>query len=271
MINVFYNHIVEAMKQENLSLEEVAKKAREHGITGTELDYRDFDPTGKNFDASLAEKLKEVGLPAYGAYVNFDWGRHPFDNSYKRIYKNLQSIGVKYSLAIPGMVPEGMSKEKAMKRMVKVLSKAVAYAKKCGIQVLMEDFDYVKSPISTAEGMKYFFDRIPDLLCAFDTGNFYYSDEDALEVLPMFIDKVAYVHCKDRSLLKKEGETPVMNISGVELYSSAVGEGIIPIKEIVEKLRKNGYTGDYVVEHFGSMNQLRDMTASADYMNNILG
>lgn len=270
MLTIFYNHILEAMKQENLSLKEIAKIANKCGIYGLELDYRDLNPTGKKFNKELADELKEAGLPVYGVYVNYDWARHPFDGSFKKIYKELQSIGVKYSLAIPGMVPDGMKKEKAMKRMAKRLAKVVSYAKECGICVLMEDFDYVKSPISTAEGMKYFFDRIPELKCAFDTGNFYYSDENVLDVLPMFIDKVEYVHCKDRALLKKDGETPTINVSGVELYSSAVGEGIIPIKEVITKLLENGYKGDFAIEHFGSQTQLRDMKASAEYLNSIL-
>lgn len=270
MFTVFYNHVYEAMKQQNMSLKEVAKIANEHGIKGVEVDYRDLNPTGKRFNKELADELREAGLPIYGVYVFFDWANHPFDNSYKRIYKELESINVKKSLAIPGMTPNGMTHEKARERMVKKLSKAVDFANECGIEVLMEDFDDSISSFSTSEGMEYFFNRIPKLKCAFDTGNFYYSDEDALSVLPKFLDNIAYVHCKDRSLKVKEGETPKMNISGVPMYSSAVGDGVIPFKEIIEVLRNHGYKGDYAIEHFGSLCQLEDMTKSADYLNSIL-
>ena len=268
MLTVFYNHVEEAMRQENLTLEEIASKIKEHGITGLEFDYYDLVKKGY-FDVEFANKLKDLGIPVAGAYVNFDWGNKPFDNSYKKIYKNLQSIGVKYSLAIPGMVRDGADKEKYMKRMAKVLKKAVMYAKKCGIQVLMEDFDDYHAPFSTSEGMLYFMKEVPGLKIAFDTGNFYYSDEDAFKVLPKFIDDTEYVHCKDRSLEVKDGEEPKPNINGVNMYSSAVGEGVIPMKDILMKLKEHGYKGTYAIEHFGSMHHLRDMIASADYLNSL--
>lgn len=270
MINTFYNHVVEAMEQEKLTLGEVASRIREHGITGVEIDYRDLNPDGKSFNRELAQKLKEAGIPIYGVYVFFDWAKHPFDNSYKRIYKELQSIGVKYSLAIPGMVPEGMEINKARERMCKKLLKAVAYAKTCGITVLMEDFDDSIAPFSTSEGMLYFFDRIPDLKCAFDTGNFYYSNEDALEVLSKFLDRTAYVHCKDRSLEVKEKEEPKLTVTGEAMYSAPVGGGIIPFDKIIPILKEHGYQGDYVVEHFGSKHQLQDMIASVEYLKTIV-
>ena len=268
MFTVFYNHVQEAMKQENMSLEEVAKQMIEHGITGLEFDYFDLIKNGQ-FDTELANKLKKLGIPVIGVYVNYDWGRKFWDQSYKKIYKNLQSIGVKYSLAIPGLIPNGANAEKYKSRMTKKLDQAIAYAKSCGIQVLMEDFDDSYSPISTAEGMLHFMSQVSGLKIAFDTGNFFFSGEDAYEVLPKFIEDTEYVHCKDRSLEPKDGETPLRNICGQDLYSSAVGEGVIPMKEILLKLKEHGYKGVYAIEHFGSQHQLRDMLASADYLKSL--
>lgn len=270
MLTTFYNHVLEAMDQEKLTLKEVAVKLNEHGIMGVEIDYRDLNPTGLNFNYGLVQELREAGLPVYGTYIFYDWGRHPFDSSYKRKYRELKEAGIRNSLAIPGMVPEGMDTEKARKRMLKNLKKAVEYADSLGITVLMEDFDDSAAPFSTEEGMKYFFDGVPKLKCAFDTGNFFYSDEDALKALPAFSKRTAYVHCKDRSLTVKPGETPKKTVSGTDMYSSAVGDGVIPINKIIEKLRADGYTGDYAIEHFGSKNQLGDMIKSADYLNSLL-
>jgi len=265
MFTVFYNHVEEAMKQEKLSLEEVAGIITEHGIGGLEFDYQDLCRKGY-FDTELAKELKTLGIPIIGVYVNYDWGRKIFDMSYKTIYDNLSSIGVKYSLAIPGMIPDGKNKEKYKARMAKKLNKAIKYANKCGIQILMEDFDNCHAPFSTSEGMLYFLNKSEGLKIAFDTGNFYYSGEDAYEVLPLFIDETEYVHCKDRSLEPKVGEEPLKTINGELLYSSAVGEGIIPMKEILLKLKEHGYKGVYAIEHFGSKTQLKDMISSAEYL-----
>ncbi len=86
----------------------------------------------------------------------------------------------------------------------------------------------------------------------------------------MFMDNTAYVHCKDRSIDIKEGEQPVATVSGVDMYSASVGTGVIPIKEIVERLLGNGYKGSFAIEHFGSLHQLSDMIASANYLNSII-
>lgn len=270
MLTVFYNHITEAMKQEGMSLAEVAGIIREHGIAGVEIDYRDLNPTGAHFNKDLADELKSVGLPIYGVYVFYDWGRHPLDQSYKRIYRELRSIDVHNSLAIPGMIPEGANRAKYINRMKKTLLRAVRYANENGIRVLMEDFDGVEAPFSTSQGMLEFFNYIPELKCAFDTGNFYYSDEDALKVLPLFKGRIEYVHLKDRSLTINPGETPKKTISGVDMYSTAVGKGIIPIRRLIKELRDMGYEGDYALEHFGSLHQLKDMIDSADFVNSCL-
>ena len=86
MFTVFYNHVQEAMKQENMTLEEVAKQIKEHGITGLEFDYFDLI-NNESFDTELANKLRNLGIPIMGAYVNFDWGNNFWDCSYKKIYK----------------------------------------------------------------------------------------------------------------------------------------------------------------------------------------
>lgn len=270
MITVFYNHITEAMRQEGMSLEEVAGIIREHGIEGVEIDYRDLNPTGMHFNKELASELKAVGLPIYGVYVFYDWGKHPLDQSYKRIYRELRSIDVHNSLAIPGMIPPGANRRKYTERMKKTLARAVKYANENGVRVLMEDFDDCVAPFSTSEGMLEFFNAIPELKCAFDTGNFYYSDEDVLKVFPLFKDRIEYVHLKDRSLTIEPQEEPKKTISGVSMYSAAVGQGIIPIRRILKELKDIGYEGSYAVEHFGSIHQLRDMIESADFVRKVL-
>ena len=42
------------------------------------------------------------------------------------------------------------------------------------------------------------------------------------------------------------------------------GEGCIPIKEIVELLKKDGYEGWYTVEQYGSRSMLQDSRTSYD-------
>lgn len=261
-ITVFYDHVREACRQSGKTLGEVAEVLREHGISGVEMDYGEIKSrTGKKL-----RELERVGLPVVSVYVFFDWGNHPKDHSYKKVLKKLHHYGVRYVLAVPGFVQDNADRELYRGRMTAVLQDMCRYAAKWGIQVAMEDFDDASAVFARGAEVKWFLDRIPELFCAFDTGNFIYSEEQALEVLPMLIDRIGYVHCKDRSLEKKEGEIPKETISGRKLYSASVGSGVIPMKEIIEKIKTTGYDGNYAIEHFGSGDQLADMVASADWL-----
>ncbi len=261
-ITVFYNHVSEACKQTGKSLQEVANILTAHGISGVEMDYADL----KKNAGKMFEELEAVGLPVNCVYIFFDWGNHPKDLSYRRILRKLSKYGVKNVMAIPGFVKEGQDRELYRERMTETLQKMCHYAGRKNIRVFMEDFDGKEAVFATAEGVKWFLDRIPELHCTFDTGNFLYSGELAEQVLPLLIDRVGYVHCKDRSLEEKPGETPLESVAGVKMYSASVGSGVIPMEEILQKLRAVGYDGTYAIEHFGSQHHLEDMVASADWL-----
>ncbi len=261
-ITVFYDHVREACRQTGKNLQEIAAILNEHGISGLEMDYQDI----KKYGGKLVRELRKVGLPIHCVYIFFDWGNCPQDKSYRKILKKLSRYGVEHVLAIPGFVQEGQDREVYRERMAVVLQEMCRYAVKRKISVHMEDFDDKTAVFATGAEVKWFMDRIPELSCAFDTGNFLYSGERAEEMLPLLLDRVEYVHCKDRSLEKKAGETPKATIHGEDMYSASVGSGVIPMEEIVRMIKESGYDGTYAIEHFGSQDQLKDMIASADWL-----
>ena len=134
------------------------------------------------------------------------------------------------------------------------------------IIVGMEDFDDKIAPFSTTAGMLDFYESVPGVTCTFDTGNFMYSEENVLESYKILNKYIRHVHCKDRSLTEKEGEKPHITIGGREMYSSSVGAGVIPMKEVLELLWKDGYDGTLAIEHFNSKQQLDDIITSARWI-----
>ncbi len=153
-----------------------------------------------------------------------------------------------------------------VKNMMSALKKICEQAGKSGVTVVLEDFDDEKAPFATASQLKHFLEEVPGLYCAFDTGNFLYSEEDAFEVLPMFLPRIRHVHCKDRTFEKKEGETPKETVKGREMYSCAVGSGCIPMERILDEILASGYEDYFAIEHFGSLSQLQDMEQSARWL-----
>ena len=94
------------------------------------------------------------------------------------------------------------------------------YARSKGIAPTIEDFDDSKSPIATARQMLWFAERIPELKITFDTGNFMFSGEDELTAFGLLKDRIAHVHCKDRTFSKNSGE-PKAAADGRIMYPAA--------------------------------------------------
>lgn len=282
-ITVFYDHILNAARQQGVTTAEIIKQLLPCGISGVEMDYYMLKESGDG----LAEELSRLGLPINCCYCFFDWANNPTDDSYMDVLLDLDRLGIKNLLVVPGFVnrnilsiddPDGILSDEsadileiALKRareaMLPNMIHLLDYAKELGIHVAMEDFDDNIAPFSTMSQLKWFFDRLPSLGCAFDTGNFLYSEEDVLTAYELLRKRITYVHCKDRSFTPVPGEDSKLTVKGRPMYSASVGKGVIPMMTILELLEHDEYEGTIAIEHFGSLDQLRDMKASAAFLN----
>lgn len=276
-LTVFYDHIRNAMKQENMTFDEIAKKLTNAGISGVEIEYTEIcDPTGKY---EFANMLKNAGLPISAVYCHFHWEYGPSSPeyvNYEEVLQTLKDLDIHYLLAIPGFLLPNQSEAEAMEYFAPLLSKLCEAAKEKDITITMEDFDATVATFGTGSQLKWYFEHVPNLRCAFDTGNFMFFGEDSYEVLKDFVasrvtDKIAYVHCKDRSLTPVDGEDFTTTVDGQDMYSSAVGSGVIKMSEILHTLKAltPSYSGPIAIEHFGSLKQLEDMLTSAKFIRSI--
>ena len=69
-ISVFYEHMAEAMKQENITLDEVCAAVKGFGFDGVELDANRI----KNEGDVILPALQKAGLCVNGIYNFFDFG-----------------------------------------------------------------------------------------------------------------------------------------------------------------------------------------------------
>ncbi|MGB4659265.1 MAG: sugar phosphate isomerase/epimerase family protein [Mobilitalea sp.] len=274
-ISVFYEHIAEAAKQSGKSLAQICGIVRSYGITCIEIE----DARLQDREDEIRKLLIESDLTVNCIYAFCDFGNNSKDPKIHSVVDMAKRMGADKILIIPGFVREEellaqnttleelkVIKNNALLNMVQALQKTVEYATEQGITVGMEDFDDKIAPFATAEQLLWFMQKVTGLTCAFDTGNFLYSEEDATEALRILKPYIRHVHCKDRSFLKKEGEVPKLIVKNRELYSSPVGSGCIPMKEILTTIMQMGYKGSFAIEHFGSLNQLEDMGQSAAWL-----
>lgn len=78
--------------------------------------------------------------------------------------------------------------------------------------------------------------RLPNVGMVFDPANFLVDNTDPLDALRLIYPHIKHVHVKDITTDKQ---------------FVAVGEGIVPWKEIVKFLTNKGYVGDYSIEFEG--------------------
>lgn len=139
-----------------------------------------------------------------------------------------------------------------LSRMVQGMMRLSELAKENGLTLTIEDYDDAMSPIATIGGMKIFLDTIPDLKVAFDTGNFAFSGDDVLDAKREFIGRTRHVHLKDRLWTRTGTGDPKECPDGTLLWPCAVGDGDLPIKEILQELKAVGYNGYAMAEFFGA-------------------
>ena len=258
-ISVFAEHLFEAAEQENISLSEILDKVKNMGVSAVELDYARLEK-----DDTLPSFFRKHGLDIACVYVFLDFS-HSNDMSYaESVVKTLEKHNIKRLMGIPGFVYESDNRNLCIQRMYDCMNRLSKLCHNAGISLCLEDFDDKTAVFSTTEGLLGFMKNVISLNCAFDTGNFIYSCENALDAFKNLKEKTVHLHCKDRSFSPKDGEEPKITLDGRTLYSSPVGYGEMPIEVIVKDLLKSGYDGYFAIEHFGSKQQLSDIEKSAE-------
>lgn len=273
-ISIFYEHIAEAAVQSGLPLEEVCRQVKAFGYDLVEMDFKRL----RENEEEILPLLQKHELRVNCIYNFFDFGvgeNYPEADraAAEEVVEQCVRANCNKLLVVAGFLTgdenvrgsEAYSARRA--RMAESIKQLVVLAAEKNITALMEDFDGCTAPFSTAEELLWFMENVPGLRCGFDTGNFLYSEEDALAVLPKLLPYVSGVHCKDRSLRENDG-TPKETVKGRKMYPVAVGDGDLPMTAMMDAVLKAGYTGVFTAEHFDSKHQLRDMERSAVYMLN---
>lgn len=293
-LSIFYEHLREAGEQTGKSLKELLREARRAGITGVEMEFSTL------FEhPELNREIKDAGMEISNLYQFFDFGNHYAAGMHtgRKMIDMAKKLGISRVMIIPGFLEQEQSRalnrasasydETAayMEQLPEILAMRDAlrelseYAADKGIMISMEDFDSFTSPIARIYPMKWFLEQVPGLKHTLDMGNYAFSNESASEAYELFQDRIGHVHCKDRGEEKEEDPAiwEELGLSmGEELLHRRglkpvpVGDGYMPIAELVEKLKGKGYQGYLAIEHFGAPDQLGFMLKSAEFLNNLL-
>ncbi len=276
-LSIFYHHLRAWAQQKNISLDTALETARSLGITHVEADCDDIaDPQ------QFAALLSAHDLRVSSIYGFYDWTNRPDDDRNDLQLHQASMLHCDKIMVIPGFYTKEIfsttlhdpssslseadaslrSKEDSLLQagMRRMLQKASAL----GLTVTIEDFDLNTSPICSSRGMLTMEQNARGLRTTFDTGNFYYSGEDALKAMDALQGTISHVHLKDRLLLSHLSESllpqdpektyghPAKTTAGEDMYPCAVGTGSMPILQVLDILHAQGYDGCCAMEFFGA-------------------
>lgn len=277
-ISVFYDHILQAAEQTGRPIPELLHMSRQSGIEGVEISLDALCGNPK-----IPDMLSEAGLTVSCIYAFYDMGNRDEGERRKLHIDMAERMGAGRILVVPGFLSseeseklqdccesyvrtaDFMEHNTSVRKMAAGLCSIIMLANRKGIEVTVEDFDGRTSPLSRMNGVLWFLKNVPGLKFTLDMGNFAYSNENVTEAYELLGDYVAHVHCKDRG---EEAKAPGGNNRG--LRSVAVGEGYLPIGELVKRLQKTGYDGFLAIEHFDAPAQEDCIRRSAMFLQNLL-
>ncbi len=250
----FFHHIKLASAERNETLADTIDWVLKLGYEAAELDADDLDGT---------ELLKKKGMQVSSIYRNYRWQDEIDTESMEDHVRLAVRLGASRIMAIPGFY-SGVDeeRERELAGMHEGMRKLAELAKDNNLTLTIEDYDNALSPIATMEGMNSFLEAVPDLKVTLDTGNFIFSAEDILTAEQMFHTKITHVHLKDR-LWSRTGAGDILECTdGRIMYPCAVGDGDIPVDEVLRRLAQADYDGYVVTEFFGSISYTDNMEKS---------
>ncbi len=282
-LSVFFDHILQAEEQTGKHIPVLLAEVKKAGISAVEINC-----TYLLEHPATLEMLETAGLQVSCIYEFYALERGRETEKARRHIEIARKTKAGKILIVPGFfsveteefvncVPDRekvwdyLSHSEKAQRMADGLREIVEMAGSRNIAdtpitVVIEDFDDRNSPIACVSGMQWFAEQVPGLCFTFDTGNFIIHGENIFAAWEELKDKVVHVHCKDRKissdkpLQTQKNATPDIK----ECYLlAAVGEGCIPIKELVYKMKEYGYRGYLAIEHFDAADQEAYMQKSA--------
>lgn len=240
-ISMFYDHVVSAAQKEGTGIEEMIEKIMSLGFSGLEIDY-------SFFNNDLVKRIRASGIKTSSVYILCDRKSIDSKSEKERFLCDAAELGSRKVMIVPKLI-----KNQEIKKTVEELQEICALAKLYGIKVTVENFDYYDSPCCGVEKLRNILDCVPDLGWTFDTGNFIYCGQDALEAFEILKDRLSHCHIKDRRLTPlSENDKGSLTLDGKMVYPSPAGDGILRVEECLTAVKKRGYDDYIAIEHFGT-------------------
>ncbi len=242
------------LARKTMTIEDTLKMAADSGIPCVDVMRVS---TKKVSEYRAAIERTGAGVHCYIAVVSF------FDKV-ERIAINLEkefevaaSLGAKLFMIVPfyAVIDEKKAKKLGREQVRQCMARgfriAVEKGKKFGLQVCFETTPQDALCLSGTEDCKWMLKQVPGLGLVFDTANMLPHGDDPLESYELLKEHMIHVHLKDVAL-----EEPRFSLfpkehtqDGMVMQATVFGEGVIPVRELYDRMRKDGYDGHFAIEY----------------------
>ncbi len=256
----FFSQIAFAFEQgEGKSIEDAVERLIKEGLSATDIDS---DSTKKYGPEYLKKLHSDFGISISSMYhlFNFDYHLPNFKSLVKEDIKVQLDTCAETGSPIIMPVPVIRSCHETSNERLEALKYTTEYidffvreAKKYNIKIAIENFSNIKTTLAYISDIEYILNCVPDAGYVLDCGNFWFSGGDVTEACRHFASRIVHVHLKDI-----DDTLDGLCVNGKTARSVPIGEGILPIYDVINVLLKDGYDSFFTIE----INHNRDMLSS---------
>lgn len=164
---------------------------------------------------------------------------------------------IPYYMVIDNRKAKKLGRERVLELMVRGFQLAVEKGKEYGLKVCFETTPAEEIRLSGTEDCKYVLNCVPGLGLVFDTANMLPHGDETLAAYEILKGFIVHVHLKDVALVEaKPSLIPdERTVDGRLMKGTVFGKGVIPVREIYERMKKNGYAGVFAIEYMRQSNR----------------
>ncbi|MEG6613375.1 sugar phosphate isomerase/epimerase family protein [Pseudoclostridium thermosuccinogenes] len=220
------------------------------------------------------ELLGELGMKVSAYSIGNDFVQPDEEARRKEIEAVKKGVDVACSLntkllrVFSGSPKEGIAFEDASGWIIDSLKECARYAEEKGITMVLENHGLFAGKGSQ---VKEIIVKVgsENLKANTDLGNFLLVNEDPFMAVRELKDYVGFVHFKDFKEVG-ENEPGYKGIDGRKYQGTIIGQGQVPMKEVVDFLHENGYDGFLSIEYEGIGDPVTETIESIKYTKSII-
>ena len=226
----------------NWTIEQVGEAARRYGYDGIEVRLLDGELLPPDLDAAGRQRIKRalrgLAIPSVDTSARFAYP--DADERAKNRKMAEQFLDVANDLEAPmirvfgGNLAEGQTLEQARDLIADSLNQLAPAAERCGVKIVLETHDAMSAGKTVAEVLA----KVPSrsIGALWDSHHPYRMGETVEQTWELIGQRTLHTHVKDA---RRQGE-------GWQLVP--LGEGEVPVKEMLATLHRHGWSGWVAVE-----------------------